>query len=92
MSRYQLFQQWWAKATSGPIDFRINKRSAEIGFNAALDLSEQNSDSPASPAQQLKAEIAAALDRYLYADKSCEQTSDKAFDSLIDELRQLSAV
>ena len=42
MSRYQMFQEWWSRATSGPSDFRIDKRSAEIGFDAALDISEKN--------------------------------------------------
>ena len=42
MSRYQMFQEWWSRATSGPSDFRIDKRSAEIGFEAALDIMEKN--------------------------------------------------
>lgn len=42
MSRYQTFQEWWSRATSGPSDFRIDKRSAEIGFKAALDVMEKN--------------------------------------------------
>jgi hypothetical protein len=42
MSRYQMFQEWWSRATSGPSDFRIDKRSAAIGFEAALDIMEKN--------------------------------------------------
>jgi hypothetical protein len=52
MSSYQMFQQWWSKATSGPSDFRIDKRSAEIGFEAALKLAEEKFNSAASTPNQ----------------------------------------
>jgi hypothetical protein len=89
MSRYQLFQQWWARATSGPSDFRINKRSAEIGFNAALDLEEQNSDSPASPVQQLKAEIRSVVDDFVTVPPTRVVYE---IDGLVQKLRELSAI
>jgi len=57
MSSYQMFQQWWSKATSGPSDFRIDKRSAEIGFESALKLAEEKFNSAPAANQQLKAEI-----------------------------------
>jgi hypothetical protein len=38
MSHYQLFQNWWKKATSTPAEFNIDKRSAEIGFEAAINI------------------------------------------------------
>lgn len=90
MSRYQLFEAWWKKATSGPGDFRINKRSAEIGFNAALDLSEQNSDSPASPVQQLKAKIAALANEVEGNPTSGYYGLSIA--EIFERLRQLSAI
>jgi len=84
MSRYEMFQKWWAKATGGPGDYCITKRSAQIGFEAALDIAEEKLNNT----QQLKAEIRLLAESIEAGERGIGSITKGA---IVYRLRELSA-